>query len=1054
MNRARLILTAILAILFSIALPAQRRKSREESIIRLVSADEARQYTEWGTNYRLVKGRAKFFHNNTYLLCDSAIWNVDRRYIEAYGNVKIIQDKTQLTSEMMTYDIDENLARFTGNLVELKDKSGNLLRTRQMTYNTRDSVANFLGGGAMMGDDGKVIESLKGMYDSKAGMFQFEKNVEIYIDSIYMKMDDMIYLNEEEKALFGKNTHTWRDDGFIVSGGGWYDSRDSVICYHTDVYMMDPSYEAWAEEAKYFNATGTVEMKKNVRILDTADKIVLGGHFGRYETSTSEAMLTDNPAVIYLGENEKHEPDTLYMRGDTIRYWTVPKCSYTPEEIKQAEKNRDEMLFDAITTLREKQAEERAKKYEEEMRAAGKLPPLGSVADSLSKAGADSLSAGAAASAASAGDSLTQGATLSAGDALDAGEKPGVVDSLAKGEAIAVGEKSAVGDSLAKGEAIAVGEKPGVVDSLAKGEAIAVGEIAAAGDTIAAGPSLSELQDSLSAGAIPQAPDTLVQGASALTDSIAAGPSVPASADSLSAGAMPTDSLSAGAAPADSIPAGPADSTIIRRLRAYNNVKLFRSDTQAACDSMEFSELDSIAVLYGRPVLWNAIKNQLTSETMHLLLKDGQLHRSSMLTDARITSMQDSQYFNQIKSAEMMGFFRDNDLYRFDALGGVTAIFYMLSKGQVANVNLKEAKQMTAVIKDGEAKRLLYLEETQSDAYPVFELESDRHRLKGFEWRGEERPVDRYAITDLEIPETMREEYEGLVRPRFRETDRYFDKHMSKQMEDIRAKEREESRKRDALARERQRSNPQEEIPRPRPVRIGAEREENIEEIDIELEENIMLEYETPMGNLLIEPLGHGSVKMTIEGSVIYVDPYGEKTDFNGFPTADLILITHDHYDHYDEKALALVATNSTEFVSPASVQGETGVWTHLTNGDGYEFRGIGIRAVPAYNIEQMNDVGNPFHPRGEGNGYILDFGGFTVYIAGDTEFIPEMEELSGTIDVAFLPKNLPYTMSDEKFIEAANALKPKVLIPYHYFEIDNAALRRAVDPDILLIAR
>ena len=151
----------LLAVLPGTALAQQKPQQTpppEDSIVRLISADKAWQVTEGGVNYRRVQGDARFLHNDTYLLCDSASWNVDAQVIEAYGNVKLMQDETMLSSDQLTYLIEENLAQFKGGVVELLDKEGNRLRTRQLEYNTKDSLAFFTDGGAMKSKEGNVIE--------------------------------------------------------------------------------------------------------------------------------------------------------------------------------------------------------------------------------------------------------------------------------------------------------------------------------------------------------------------------------------------------------------------------------------------------------------------------------------------------------------------------------------------------------------------------------------------------------------------------------------------------------------------------------------------------------------------------------------------------------------------------------------------------------------------------------------------------------------------------------------------------------------------------------
>ena len=205
------------------------------------------------------------------------------------------------------------------------------------------------------------------------------------------------------------------------------------------------------------------------------------------------------------------------------------------------------------------------------------------------------------------------------------------------------------------------------------------------------------------------------------------------------------------------------------------------------------------------------------------------------------------------------------------------------------------------------------------------------------------------------------------------------------------------------------------------------------------------------MGELQVEIFGHASVRLDIAGKHIYVDPYSEVCDFSGKTPADLILITHNHYDHYDEKAYSEIETPGTTFIVSADVGAVDGRYTVLANDEMCTWNGIQVFAVEAYNVNRRNPEGKLFHPRGKGNGYVLDFDGFKLYVAGDTEPVPEMQDLP-RIDLAFLPKNLPYTMTDEEFIKAANLIKPRYLYAYHYFEIDVPKLKKELDPSVELL--
>lgn len=734
---------------------AQQKKAPKDSLFRLIQADRAEQYERFGMQYRLVQGHARFLHNDTYLLCDSASWNVDAKFIEAFGNVQLIQNKTMLKSEEMQYWIDESRAQFRGQIVELIDKDGNTLRTDRLTYNTQDSVAVFEYGGALKDKDGGIIEGRKGTYDGKEGLFSFEERTELFLDSIEVKTQSMRYLSEEGKAYFGRNTYVWRGNGFLRADAGWYDRANQMIHFSDHVFMFDPSYDAWSDMLYYNQATGAVDLYQNAQVLDTVNKSVYLGDHLQYLPATDSlsqrGLLTGDPAIVYYGENENHVVDTLYARADTFYVYAVPRCDVPKEEVSAAERRLEDMLYDALTAKRTEEAEAREKERIEKMRQVGKLPP--EWVERAKQAEADSLAALAR---------------------LDSLVTAGAVDSLVAAEKSLRASRTAV-DSLINAVLHPVIEEPDDKD-----------------DT-------------------PDAPQAVRDSSSVVRDSTAVIPGLTGNpADSTGVSTRnPADSTGVSTRnPADSTAVIPGDSTAvncpprdttpIRYVLAWNNVKMYRSDMQAACDSMVFSELDSIARLYGEPVLWNEVRNQLTADEMQLLMKDGTFSRGSMLTNAWIISKQDSVHFNQIKSTEMLGYFYDSKLYRFDALGGVSAIFYMADEDVITTVNLKESRSLTAALKDGQAQRLLYMESIKSDAYPVGDVEPEKQRLKGFVWRGDERPVSRETITAREVRTSERKQYEHMQRPLFRETNKYFDNYMNDLIERRNEERRAEAARRQA----------------------------------------------------------------------------------------------------------------------------------------------------------------------------------------------------------------------------------------------------------------
>jgi L-ascorbate metabolism protein UlaG (beta-lactamase superfamily) len=196
----------------------------------------------------------------------------------------------------------------------------------------------------------------------------------------------------------------------------------------------------------------------------------------------------------------------------------------------------------------------------------------------------------------------------------------------------------------------------------------------------------------------------------------------------------------------------------------------------------------------------------------------------------------------------------------------------------------------------------------------------------------------------------------------------------------------------------------------------------------------------TKAGDLTLTFIGHGTLMFAWGGKTIHVDPVGQYADYSKLPKADLILITHEHRDHLDLQAINLVRQPGTVIVLPRAAAAQLPDGVIMANGDVKELLGLTITAVPAYNLVHKRDSGEPFHPQGRDNGYVLAFADIKVYVAGDTENTPEMKALKN-IDIAFLPMNLPYTMTPEMVADAARAFKPRILYPYHFGTSDTARL-------------
>lgn len=212
--------------------------------------------------------------------------------------------------------------------------------------------------------------------------------------------------------------------------------------------------------------------------------------------------------------------------------------------------------------------------------------------------------------------------------------------------------------------------------------------------------------------------------------------------------------------------------------------------------------------------------------------------------------------------------------------------------------------------------------------------------------------------------------------------------------------------------------------------------------------------YKTDMGDLKITLVGHASLIFEFNGKIIHVDPFSEIGDYSRLPKADLIILTHEHVDHLDPKAIDAIKKEDTKFIVSKACNEILGYGEIIQNNESTSFENIKIESVPAYNMFHKSADGIFYHPEGRGNGYIFSFGNLKVYVAGDTENIPEMEKLKGKIDIAFLPKNIPYTMDDDMFIDAARKVVPTYLYPYHMTEFNEDKIKPELDKNIQLIIK
>ncbi|MCR4565458.1 MAG: hypothetical protein K5651_05145, partial [Bacteroidales bacterium] len=354
--------------------PARAKSSRpaaaskdepEDSIVRLLRALSLYSIDIEGATVRKAFGTQEdpvtFLHNNTYLICDTAYWYVDESHINAIGHVKILQERTQLTSDKLVYWVDKDLAEFRGSLVQLQDEDHNVLRTRYLDYNTKDSVAVFTKGGSMRDKDGQLIESEDGTYDSKIKVFTFENDVNMFTDSIFIKTASLVYESDRDFATFGYETDVWKDENMLSSNAGWYNRRDSLFFFRRDVHMMNDDQEGWCDTLYYFRNTGNLKMLGHVQVSDTTrNTFSLAGRMD-YVDSLSQITLYDDPAVMMLTEEEgRSKPDSLWFGADTMIYRAVYRFNLDEAVVKTSQARLDGINVDPVGEYRKQAAKTKA----------------------------------------------------------------------------------------------------------------------------------------------------------------------------------------------------------------------------------------------------------------------------------------------------------------------------------------------------------------------------------------------------------------------------------------------------------------------------------------------------------------------------------------------------------------------------------------------------------------------------------------------------------------------------------------------------------------------
>ena len=741
-------------------------------------------------------------HNGAVITCDSAVRYSDQR-LECFGNVLINKNDTYIYGDRADYNGSTNRAEVYSPLVKVIDGDATLY-TYKFLFDTKLNIGEFDNGGVITNRD-NLLESDRGYYYADRKEVVGVDRVEMRNDTYQMTGDSVIYNIETDNARFFTHTNIWNDKGeYLYADRGDYDSYDERYVITQNGYILTELREIWSDSLDYYRETGYALLRNDIQIDDIEHKVLSFGDWGEYWDADGNAVLTREPSIVSY---DPEQGDSLFMRADTI--WMHTRSTFG--DLREAEEAK--MAEEAMRVAAE------AARAAEEAAAAGKEPdaaPDVEVAAGESHTEQPVLqgeTADAAASAVPAESSDND--SDSAEDAVtaevsDDGQESSSEDAVAEDreigedtdeEAVETEDEEVPLSELSKEERrerlreIAEqerAEKKRIAEERKKEKAAALkaklAEIAERRqekrniqlekqerrDSIAAAKSKAREEakrrkalERLSRKGIKLKPadaatlaevDSIISADMHLYDSLAE-----AMMDSMFAAWLPfTDE-------ADSVLVDSSTlDTVYRLVRGFRNVRMYRSDFQAVCDSLSSSTLDSVVRMYIEPVLWNE-ENQITSEQTDIHTKNQQLDYAEFIGKPMMISKIDTLHFNQVAGKTMYSYFRENEIYRDDVDGNAETIYYMQDDAthEVQGLMYITSADMTFYIEDKQITGITYRGNPEYTVYPMEKIpETQELFLNGFTWQDYRRP-SRDSVFTRVIRPSLRAEKEALPLPSF-----------------------------------------------------------------------------------------------------------------------------------------------------------------------------------------------------------------------------------------------------------------------------------------------
>ena len=715
-------------------------------------------------------------HNGAVITCDSAVRYSDMR-IEFFGNVLINKNTTYIYGDRAEYDGSVNEARVYSDIVKVVDGDATLY-TYRFLFNTKTNVGEFGDGGVLTNRE-NLLEAVRGYYFADTKELVAVDQVEMRNDEYELKGDSVVYNMATDNAYFFERTNIWNRDGdYLYADRGSYEKADTLYIITRNGYILTEKQEIWSDSLDYYRAKDHVILRRNLQLDDTEHKIIAFGDYGEYWKDPGNAFLTRRPAVVSY---DLSQGDSLFMRADSMYLFTINEMAERrAAELRAAEAARadslsrlqaDSLAGGQLNAPATESDAARSRGRETGPRVDSLGRPLApnrpgaetrpGGADSTGRvAGADSLLAGLGPDSLSA-PALNPLDTL-VGDARKAYLKEQARKARAEEKAKKAAEKKNLLARIAaerqeKATAKLLAQKEREEKRLAARRLKAESKLKARqaraarkgklnpidpGDLAA----LHELDSLIRRNIQEQDSLMLLMGDSLATaDSVA----VEIAADTVDSLLVPRDS-------------------IYRLMKGFRDVRIFRSDFQAVCDSMTAISTDSTIHLYINPVMWNEA-NQITSDVMDIYTVNQQLHHADFVGSPMMVSQLDTTHYNQVAGKQMTAWFRDNEIFRDDVNGNAQTIYYMQDgePPQITGMGVLESGDCSFYIEEKQIVTIVYRMDPTWNIYPIDKIPADQELyLKGFKWEGARRPRQQ-DVFDRRIRSSLREEKSRLPHPSF-----------------------------------------------------------------------------------------------------------------------------------------------------------------------------------------------------------------------------------------------------------------------------------------------